>query len=175
MKRVVVLGAAGSGKSTLARWIGEWTGLPVKHLDQLHWLPHWTPRPHAERIAMVQALEQEECWIIEGGISATYATRLARADVVIWLDLPIVLRLWRVMARSWRYRGQVRPDLSGNCPERFDRETWRFLVWMWNYRNISRDKILASLGTDGGCTPLHHLKSRSDVTEFMRGFEAERR
>ena len=45
MKRVVVLGAAGSGESTLARWIGEWTGLPVKHLDQLHWLPHWTPRP----------------------------------------------------------------------------------------------------------------------------------
>ena len=124
---------------------------------------------------MVQALEQEECWIIEGGISATYATRLARADVVIWLDLPIVLRLWRVMARSWRYRGQVRPDLRGNCPEWFDRKTWRFLVWMWNYRNISRDKILASLGTDGGCTPLHHLKSRSDVAEFMRGFEAERR
>ena len=173
MKRVMIIRAAGSGKSTLARWLGAQVSLPVKHLDHVHWLPHWTPRPHEERIAMVRALEDEERWIIEGSISATHATRLARADMVIWLDLPIALRLWRVMVRSWRYRGQARPDLTKDCPERFDRETWQFLVWMWNYRNISRDKILASLAEEGDRTPLHHLKSRREVLEFMQGFEVE--
>ena len=93
MERIMVIGGSGSGKSTMARWLGAQTGLPVPHLDHVHWMPYWTPRPEAERLAMVRAFEQEARWIIEGGISTTYPTRyptrLARAQMVIWLDLPV--------------------------------------------------------------------------------------
>jgi adenylate kinase family enzyme len=41
MQRVLVLGSSGSGKSTFARKLGEITGLPVVHIDQLFWEPGW--------------------------------------------------------------------------------------------------------------------------------------
>ena len=41
MRRVLVIGNSGSGKSTFARALGDRTGLPVTHIDQLFWLPGW--------------------------------------------------------------------------------------------------------------------------------------
>lgn len=41
MRRVMIVGHPGSGKSTLARAMGERTGLPVVHIDQIHWRPGW--------------------------------------------------------------------------------------------------------------------------------------
>ena len=47
MERVIIIGCGGAGKSTLARALGEKTGLPVIHLDQIWWGPgNWQ---HMER------------------------------------------------------------------------------------------------------------------------------
>lgn len=141
MKRIMIVGCPGSGKSTMARWVGEKTGLPVQHMDHIHWMPDWIERPRADRLEMIRLVEESDRWIIEGGISERYAERLARADLLVWLDLPVSVRLWRVIQRSWRYRGQSRPDLPEGCPEKLDRETLNFLIWIWQNRNSSRQKI----------------------------------
>ena len=39
MQRILIIGCGGAGKSTLARALGEKTGLPVVHLDQIWWAP----------------------------------------------------------------------------------------------------------------------------------------
>ena len=39
MQRVMIIGQPGSGKSTLAREMGKHTGLPVIHIDTIHWQP----------------------------------------------------------------------------------------------------------------------------------------
>lgn len=41
MQRVMIIGQPGSGKSTLAREMGKHTGLPVVHIDTIHWQPGW--------------------------------------------------------------------------------------------------------------------------------------
>jgi adenylate kinase family enzyme len=49
MQRVMIVGQPGSGKSTLARKLGQRTGLPVIHIDTIHWQPGWVERSWDEK------------------------------------------------------------------------------------------------------------------------------
>ena len=140
MQRVMIIGQPGSGKSTLARRLGELTFLPVTHIDRIHWKPGWVERAPAEKTRMTRDAIAAPSWIFEGGHSATYADRLARADTLIWLDMPVALRLWRVLARTIRHYGRTRPDLPAGCPERF---SLAFLSFIWRTRHSSRAKMRA--------------------------------
>ena len=165
VRRVMVVGAPGSGKSTLARVIGARTGLPVHHMDMIHWLPGWVERPRAEKIPMARAVEASERWVFEGGLSATYDTRAARADLIVWLDLPVGLRLWRCfVTRRWQHAtGVVRADVPTDCPERFD---WAFFHYIVTTRRRGLARIARLLDEFRG-TPIVHLRSRRDVAGFV--------
>lgn len=167
MKRVMIVGGPGSGKSTLARFIGEVTGLPVHHMDHLHWMPGWAERPRAEKLAMAQAIECSDAWIFEGGLSATYDHRAACADTLIWLDLPVLLRLWRVTARLYRYYGRTRPDMAAGCVEELHGETFEFYHYIWRTRQSNRER-LQNLMARHPHLDCHHLTSRSQVASYMQ-------
>ena len=136
MKRVMIIGQPGAGKSVFARQLGQKTGLPVVHIDKIHWKSGWVERTGAEKDEMCSAVHARDSRIFEGGRSSTWAERLDRADTLIWLDIPLWLRVWRVFKRTVRYYGQSRPDLPKDCPERFN---WEFCAWIWNTRNTSRN------------------------------------
>lgn len=166
MQRVMILGQPGSGKSTLARRLGARTGLPVFHMDHIHWLPGWVERPQAEKIALAHAIEARAEWIFEGGLSATYDTRAARADLVIWLDVPLGLRLWRVTRRALLGWGRRRPDMQVDCPEdpRLLPGFWGFV---WRTRHSGRDRIAAVMaGLPAGTRQLR-LTSLGGVRAFL--------
>lgn len=117
MQRVMIIGQPGSGKSTLARKLGERTGLPVVHIDTIHWQPGWVERSRDEKTRLCHEVEARERWIFDGGHSTTWQNRLARADTVIWIDRSAPLRFWRVFFRTMLSRGRSRPDLPDDCPE----------------------------------------------------------
>lgn len=135
MRRVMVIGQPGSGKSTLARDLGTVTGLPVFHIDHIHWQPGWIERSRDDKTRLCSEVHARPAWIFEGGHSATWPERLARCDTLIWLDLNWPLRLTRVLRRTLRHYGQSRPDLPEDCPEQFSPE---FLRWIWNTRHSGR-------------------------------------
>ena len=68
MRRVMVVGGPGSGKSTFARALSAKTGLPVFHMDLIHWLPGWVERPSAEKSRLTKKVHAKEAWIFEGAI-----------------------------------------------------------------------------------------------------------
>ncbi|MEP0940360.1 MAG: DNA topology modulation protein FlaR [Rhizobiaceae bacterium] len=138
MKRVMIIGQPGSGKSTLARKLGQYTDLPVVHIDQIHWKPGWIERGAAEKTALCQEVHQRDAWIFEGGHSQSWQQRLERCDTLIWLDFPLGLRLLRVVHRTIRDYGRTRQDLPPNCPERFNLE---FYKWIWKTRRRHREKM----------------------------------
>jgi adenylate kinase family enzyme len=141
MQRVMIIGQPGSGKSTLARALGARTGLPVVHIDHIHWQPGWVERSRDEKTRLCHEVEARDAWIFEGGHSVTWGNRLARADVLIWLDLPVAIRFWRVLLRTVVYHGRLRPDLPENCPEGFHRETLPFWRYIWRTRNSARARL----------------------------------
>ena len=164
MKRVMIMGQPGSGKSTLARQIGARTGLPVVHVDRIHWMPGWQERPKAEKIALALAEEARDAWVFEGGLSATWSNRTDRADTLIFLDFPLWLRVWRVFRRTVRWYGRTRPDMQDACPERFSAEFWR---WIWNTRATGRIKPLAALASARADQAVWHLTGPRAVRAFL--------
>lgn len=160
--RVMIVGAPGSGKSTLARRLGDLSGLPVFHMDHIHWKPGWEERTRPEKIALAQAVEAQAAWIFEGGLSSTFDARAARADLIVWLDLPIVLRLWRVATRTWKDYGKTRVDLTEGCEEYFDPEFYRYILTT-RRRNRAR---LARLMEEAK-TPYHRFRTRKAVSTWL--------
>jgi adenylate kinase family enzyme len=167
MKRVMIVGGPGSGKSTLALELGQASGLPVHHMDHLHWEPGWKERPKPEKVAMAHEIERGPAWIFEGGLSATYDHRAHLADTLIWLDLPVSLRLWRVTRRMVRSWGQTRVDMAPGCPEGLRAGTPEFYAFIWRTRHSHRAK-LARLAHRFPHLRLYHLRSRAEVSAFRQ-------
>ena len=167
MKRIMIVGQSGAGKSWLARRLGDRTGLPVIHLDRLHWSADWTPRDRTARDRDMLDAAHLPAWIIEGNYFATCHTRLARADTVIALDLPLPLRFARVLRRTATIYGRTRPDLAEGCREHVDLEFWR---WIWESRADMRARML-SVVRAAEHADVHHLCSRREVRAFVSRFE----
>lgn len=162
-QRFLVLGNAGSGKSTLARQIGAGLRLPVVHIDKEYWQPGWhAPDPDwfAARMAELAAAPR---WVIEGNYSGTLAPRLARADAVLFLDMPTPLCMFRVLRRQARGWRRVRADMAPGCPERWDLE---FLIYVWRFRRDRQDALLRRL-RDGAGNKLHVLRGPGEVAAYV--------
>ncbi len=150
--------------------MGVLTGLPVVHIDHIHWQAGWVELSPAEKTRLCHEVEARDAWMFEGGHSKTWETRWARADMVIWLDRPVGLRFWRILRRSLRWHGQARPDLPEGCPERFGRETLPFWHYVWATRTKGRDNILRLLTTASPEKSVMHLQTDSQIAAFLAGF-----
>jgi adenylate kinase family enzyme len=166
VQRVAILGSGGAGKSTVATALGQRTGLPVVHLDPLYWAPGWVARPPEEFQAALLAAVAGDSWILDGNVLWGDADdpRFARADTVVFLDLPRRTCLWRATKRRLRYRGELRPDLPAGCPEAFDLSFYR---WMWSFPRQVRPRVLAVLAGLGPEAEVHHLRSAAEVRRFL--------
>jgi adenylate kinase family enzyme len=164
-RRVLVIGSGGSGKTTFARRLGERTGLPVIHLDSHYWSAGWTPTPKEQWTARVDEMLAAERWIMDGNYGGTMERRLAAADTVIFLDLPRMVCLWRVIRRRLQAAGNNRHELPEGCPDRLSLE---FLSWIWTYPTRRRPGILRRLEALPPDKRAVVLRSQAEVDEFLR-------
>ena len=103
-------------------------------------------------------------WIFEGGHSATWTERLDRADTLIWLDIPLSLRAWRVLRRTLLYYGRTRPDLPDGCPEKLSLEFWSYI---WRTRQSARQKMQVIYESAHVDKTKHHFTSPREVDFFV--------
>lgn len=166
MKRVLVIGAGGAGKSTFARQLGERLKIDVKHLDKFHWRPGWQEPAKEEWLETVKELTSEESWIIDGNYGGTLETRIQRCDTIVFLDLPRLVCLWRVVKRRLLNRNRTRPDMAEGCNEKLD---WEFITWIWNYSRRSRPEVMKLLREHAETKQIVWLRSRAEVRRFLDG------
>ncbi|HCV40400.1 MAG TPA: AAA family ATPase, partial [Pseudomonas sp.] len=96
----------------------------------------------------------------------TWNSRLARADMLIWVDRSAPLRFWRVLLRTLLNRGRPRPDLPDNCPELLANLP-AFLRFMWQTRTSSREAMRRLVATaPSGCRVVC-LRTNRDTDVFL--------
>lgn len=156
MQRVAVIGCGGSGKTTAARELGRRLDLPVVHLDLVDGA---VADPGAVRREELASLAAAERWVIDGLKLATLSDRLARADTVVFCDLP---RRWcylGVLQRRLRHRGRVVPELGVA-----DRLSLGFLRWIWRFPRDTRPRLVVLLAEHRNVVV---LRSRRQVRRWL--------
>ena len=163
-KRVMIIGHPGSGKSTLARSLGDVLGLPVVHIDLIHWKSGWIEREGAEKDVLCAEVHAKDTWIFEGGRSSTWPERLARADTLIFLDFPFHVRVWRILKRRIQFHGETRPDLPEGCPEKID---WEFVSFVWRTRNTNLKRMVSFYESAPDSKDKYRLRNHKEVAELV--------
>jgi adenylate kinase family enzyme len=161
MDRIAIIGCGGSGKTVLARRLADHLGVAATSLDALYYDGGWNPTPMDKFAATQRELVAAGRWLIEGNYASTLPIRLARADTVIFLDLPARTCLWGIAQRRWRYRGGQHADGV------YDRITWSFIKYVIGYRRSMRPRIDALLAEHGQHARYIRLTSRRQANRFL--------
>ena len=165
MERVMIIGCGGAGKSTLARRLGEKTGLPVVHLDQIWWAPgNWQHTSREEFDARLMREMDRPRWILDGNYNRTMELRLNHCDTVIYLDMPRIVCLKNWIGRVIKNWGHARADMAQGCSEWFDPEMFRW-IWKFNKQNRKRYYRLLSEVEE---VDIIILKNRRQVERYLQ-------
>ena len=167
MKRFVIIGSGGAGKSTFAKRLHEMTGIEVIHLDKIYWKQNWTEPAKEEWRKIIETLVEGNEWIMDGNFGGTMEMRIAACDTVIFLDLPRLVCIRRLVGRIAKYRGTNRPDMAEGCHEKFD---LKFLRWVWDYPRRTKPKVEALLKRFEAEKMIIHLASKNDVERFFTDY-----
>ena len=135
-RRILLYGVCGSGKTTLARRLADALELPFYSGDEHMWRPGWTLPDKGEQRRIGDDLTARDAWVIDSAYSAWRDLAEARSDLMVALDYPRHVSLWRLLRRSADRAWTGRPVCNGNV------ETWRKLlggdsIVLWHFRTFA--------------------------------------
>lgn len=110
----------------------------------------------AFRAAMARA-HAAPAWVSDGNFAlASFDLRLPRAELIVWLERPRWLCLWRAAARVLRSGEFHRPaDLR------------KVAVFIWNFDRINRPRIEAERQRHGPDVPVRRLAGDREIAVFL--------
>ena len=109
-ERINVVGTSGSGKTTFARRLAQTLRLPYYEMDAVFWKPGWRESPYDEFLPRIEEITRQPRWVLDGNYSRTQPVKWKQVQQVIWLDLPFLMTIWRVTARTVR-RARTQEEL----------------------------------------------------------------
>jgi adenylate kinase family enzyme len=175
VRRIAVVGNSGSGKTSLAAALAERLGIPHLELDSVFHQPGWQPLDRDEFRDRVGAAVAADSWVMDGNYRAVREIIWARADTIVWLDLPRRVVTRRIIGRTLRRVARRQELWNGN------RERWRNLmtlnpresviVWSITKHGHYRRQFgeIFESGTHGSAAVVR-LRSAAAVREFLQRY-----
>ena len=158
-RRIAVVGVSGSGKSTLCRFLAKRLRLRHVKIDRIFWQAN---RPAREEFCNLvhEALDGTD-WVADGNYHAVEQLTWEQADLVIWLDPPRSVLVWRLVRR--RIRQGTRPAATGKW-----HGSWRAFFFSrrsivptcWRAVRNSRTRYGARMAENGHLRVVHVRKQR---------------
>jgi len=162
--RLAIIGPSGSGKTTLAAELARTAGLRHVELDALYHGPNWEPCSIEVLRERIAAATDGDDWVTD----STYHTLLGdfvveRADVLVWLDLPAHLVMWRLLRRT-HVRNRDKVELWNGNVEPGWRESLPTLIWPALKRVFENRRALPTRYAD---VNMRRLRSDAAVRAFV--------
>ena len=172
MKKVAVFGNAGGGKSTLSKRLADMTDLPWVPLDSLKYRPGGGEVPHPEFKATHDELLKQDQWIVDGFVSLdTVWDRLAVADTLIYIDLPVLQHYWWVTKRFLEGAWVPPTGWPENSPLLRGTLNSYYTVWLCHTKLTPRYREYVEQVK--AIKQVYHLRSRQDIKQFWQTIAAE--
>jgi adenylate kinase family enzyme len=167
--RIAITGPSGSGKTTLAAELARTLGIRHIEIDALHHGPDWESCGVEVLRERVLAATEGDGWVTD----STYHTMLGslivdRADVLVWLDLPIPLVMWRLLCRT-HVRNRDKVELWNGNFEPGWRESSKVLIWPAFKRAFENRRRFPELYAD---RDIRRLRSDGEVRAFVQSIQA---
>jgi len=168
-RRILVAGTSGAGKTTVAAALSARLGLPHTDIDGLYHGPGWVPRP--EFGADVAALAAADAWVTEWQYSAARPLLVARADLLVWLDLTRPQVLAQLVPRTLRRRLHRVRLWNGNVePPLWTIVTRRDHILRWAWRTHPKTTARVRTVLDSPDPPVVvRLRNRREVNAWLDG------
>ena len=172
MQRVWVVGNAGSGKTTAARTLAARLDVPHVELDAIYHQAGWQPLPVEDFRRLVTERLSAPAWTVDGNYSAVADLVLARADTVVWLDLPRPAVMRQLAARTFR-RTVLRTELWNGNREPLTGWLSRdpeksIMLWAWRNHRTYADRYAPLASRRGESDQVVvRLRSRREVDAFL--------
>ena len=167
--RVLVAGTSGAGKSTLAQEIAAVLELPYFELDALFHGPGWTERETFA--ADVRAAVARPGWVTEYQYAPVLADLIARAELLVWLDLPRRVVMGRVVRRTVMRRVTSAELYNGNHEpplRRFLTDRDHIIRWAWRTHGLAEQRVRAGAAQRPEL-PIVRLATPAQAQAWLRG------
>lgn len=142
--KIHIIGSIGSGKTTLAKMISEQLNVPHFELDNVVWIRLASgdkKRTDYDRDLYLQEIVNTQSWIIEGVHHKWISKSLEEADQIIFLDISLLKRRWRIIHRFIKQKFGV--EKANYKP------SLKTLKFLYNYNTVfehkSKPEILSVL------------------------------
>lgn len=167
MKHILIIGCNASGKTTMARKLSEKLNLPLIHLDKLYWRDNWTHATDEEFDKLLEEELKKDEWIIEGNIKRTLPKRLKYCDTVIYLDFSSFVCVLNAIKRLIQSHNKSRPDMGGECIEKFNLKGLKFINSIWSFNTKNRKDYYKMISQENQIKVII-LKNRKQVNEYLK-------
>lgn len=164
----MVVGNCGVGKSTFSKKLSLLTNIELIHLDLYYWEADWIEPEKAMWDTQVKKLVGKRSWIMDGNYGGTMDIRIDKADTIIFLNYPTRIALWRVLKRMVRYWKKSRPDMPGNCKERFD---LNFLFYVVSFNSRRKRMLLDKLSSNRNKKNILIFENDIQADNFLEGIQ----
>jgi adenylate kinase family enzyme len=164
--KIAIIGSPGSGKSTLGLKLHKILGIPLYHLDQYFWKPGWVEPNRAEFQKKHNEICDKDEWILEGQGLKFFEYRIERADIIIFLDIPMYLCFYRVLKRAITHFGRVYFSSAKGCPEKGP--TLKFLKYIWDFNKDKKPFIESLFRQYSDTKKLYVIKNNAELNELLK-------
>ena len=135
-RRILVYGVTGAGKSVAATAIAERTGLPLTLVDELAWLPGWVLVDEDEQRRVFASIADGDAWVLDSAYGAWLDVVLPRTELVVGLDYPRWLSLFRLIRRTLSRIADRHVVCNGNT-ESLRNLVSRDSIVAWHFRSFT--------------------------------------